>query len=72
MLFRSGTPRYYDNLYEQDFPDEFAKIREKRIEKAEKFQPEVITRGRMEAKEKIKNAQIKSLKGRNLNEDFQR
>ena len=65
-----GTPRYYDNLYEQDFPDEFAKIREKRIEKAEKFQPEVITKGRMEAKEKIKNAQIKSLKGRNLNEDF--
>lgn len=64
------TPRYYDNLFEFENPEEMSRIRDKRIKKAEKMQEELITIGRMHAKETVKNAQLKSLKRRDLNENL--
>lgn len=55
-------PKYYDKLYDAINHDEMELIKEKRVENAKLHESEIYTPGRLEAKEKFKLAQIKSLK----------
>lgn len=54
-------PKYYDKLYDAINHDEMELIKEKRVENAKLHEQEIYTPGRLEAKEKFKLAQIKSL-----------
>lgn len=54
-------PKYYDKLYDAINHDEMELIKEKRVENAKLRESEIYTPGRLEAKEKFKLAQIKSL-----------
>ncbi len=57
-------PRYYDNLYDLENPDEFKKIKDKRIAQAKLHEAEYSQPGRLEAMEKFKLSQTKGLKRR--------
>jgi len=55
-------PKYYDKLFDAINHDEMEIIKQKRIEKAKEHEQEIFEAGRLAAKEKVKLAQIKSLK----------
>lgn len=54
-------PRYYDKLYDEMNHEEMELIKLKRVAQAKLHEQEIYTPGRLEAKEKFKLAQIKSL-----------
>lgn len=54
-------PRYYDKLYDELNHEEMELIKLKRVAQAKLHEQEIYTVGRLEAKEKFKLAQIKSL-----------
>lgn len=54
-------PRYYDKLYDAIDHDEMELIKLKRVAQAKLHEQEIYIPGRLEAKEKFKLAQIKSL-----------
>ncbi len=57
-------PKYYDNLFQEDAPDKFRKVKGQRVQNLEKFSSE-LTRERLQIKHKIKQIKAKELK-RNL------
>lgn len=59
--FPQRPPRYYDNLYEHDQPEDMERIRADRIQRMEKHASD-NTRARLAAKEKVKTAQSSKLK----------
>lgn len=67
IMYRKGKavkmkpPRYYDNLYDLENPELLSAIKERRLEKGKRHEHELWTPGRMEAKEKVKLAQISRL-----------
>lgn len=56
---KMSPPRYYDNLYSENHVDEFAQIKDKRIERAERKVHELFESGRMDAKEKYQKLKFK-------------
>ena len=64
-------PRYYDKLYDAINHDEMEIIKEKRVLKAKAHESEIYEAGRLEAKEKFKLAQTKSLERNKTDEIIQ-
>lgn len=54
-------PRYYDNKYDEEFPDEMEDIRKKRVDRMRRYAHDNTT-PRLKAREKVKEAQLKMLK----------
>jgi len=54
-------PKFYDNIYEHELPKEFEKLKKKRMQLMQKHKAD-NTPERLEVKEKVKKAQLKSLK----------
>lgn len=64
-------PRYYDKLYDDMNHDEMELIKLKRVAQAQLHEQELSVAGRLEAKEKFKLAQIKSLTRSKTDESLQ-